>query len=107
MPSPTSILFLRKAPDQAGADFRLIALKAALGSIRAGRKFVGLNGGADFYAKDTEGLRREGEALLKAFLRLCAEDGVSPKKPQRKFALRLDPETYSRPAFPSPRTASA
>jgi predicted HicB family RNase H-like nuclease len=57
-------------------------------------EFGGLNGGADFYAKDTEGLQREGEASLKVFLRMCNEDGVSPKKPQGKFALRLDPETY-------------
>jgi predicted HicB family RNase H-like nuclease len=57
-------------------------------------EFVGLNGGADFYAKDTEGLQREGETSLKVFLRMCEEDGVSPKKPQGKFALRLDSETY-------------
>lgn len=25
---------------------------------------------------------------------MCAEDGVSPKKAQGKFALRLDPDTY-------------
>jgi predicted HicB family RNase H-like nuclease len=57
-------------------------------------EFVGLNGGADFYAKDTEGLQREGETSLKVFLRMCEKDGVSPKKPQGKFALRLDPEIY-------------
>ena len=27
-------------------------------------------------------------------MRMCEEDGVSPKKPQGKFALRLDPNTY-------------
>jgi predicted HicB family RNase H-like nuclease len=57
-------------------------------------EFVGLNGGADFYAKDTEGLRREGQISLDVFLRMCEEDGVSPKKPKGGFALRLDPETY-------------
>ena len=57
-------------------------------------EFVGLNGGADFYAKDTEGLQREGETSLKIFLRMCGEAGVSPKKPRGKFALRLDPDTY-------------
>ena len=30
-------------------------------------EFVGLNGGADFYAADAEGLRREGEISLKVF----------------------------------------
>ena len=40
-------------------------------------EFVGLNGGADFYAQDIAGLRREGGASLKAFLDMCREDGVS------------------------------
>ena len=42
-------------------------------------EFVGLNGGADFYAKDVDGLRREGEISLKVFLEACAEDGVEPR----------------------------
>lgn len=57
-------------------------------------EFVGLNGGADFYATDAESLKREGKISLGVFLRMCEEDGVQPKKPQGKFALRLDPETY-------------
>lgn len=57
-------------------------------------EFIGINGGADFYAKDTEGLKREGQTSLHVFLRMCEEDGVSPRKPQGKFALRLAPETY-------------
>jgi predicted HicB family RNase H-like nuclease len=57
-------------------------------------EFIGLNGGADFYAGDVESLKREGKISLDVFLRMCDEDGVSPKKPQGKFALRLDPETY-------------
>ena len=57
-------------------------------------EFIGLNGGADFYAKDAAGLRQEGQASLAVFLRMCEADGVPPKKPQGKFALRLDPETY-------------
>ena len=39
-------------------------------------EFVGLNGGADFYARDIVGLRREGAASLKVFLDICREDGV-------------------------------
>jgi predicted HicB family RNase H-like nuclease len=34
-------------------------------------EFVGLNGGADFYAADVEGLRREGEISLRVFLNAC------------------------------------
>lgn len=41
-------------------------------------EFVGLNGGADFYGKDVDGLRHEGEISLRVFLEACAEDGVDP-----------------------------
>ncbi|WP_455233335.1 hypothetical protein [Geopseudomonas aromaticivorans] len=42
-------------------------------------EFVGLNGGADFYAPDIEGLRREGATSLRVFLEMCAEDGAEPR----------------------------
>ncbi|CAH1903700.1 DNA repair protein [Candidatus Nitrotoga sp. HW29] len=58
-------------------------------------EFVGLNGGADFYAKDTDGLKREGAISLKVFLDACVEDGVEPHKTYSgKFVLRLDPKTH-------------
>ncbi len=41
-------------------------------------EFVGLNGGADFYARDVSGLRREGALSLRVFLEMCEEDGVEP-----------------------------
>ena len=37
-------------------------------------EFVDLNGGADFYAKDIDGLHKEGELSLKVFLDMCQED---------------------------------
>ena len=46
-------------------------------------EFAGLNGGADFYAKDVDGLRREGANSLRVFLEACAEDGVDPRKLRR------------------------
>lgn len=58
-------------------------------------EFVGLNGGADFYAKDVDGLRHEGEISLRVFLDACAEDGVDPRKHfSGKFSLRVDPELH-------------
>ncbi|WP_298033178.1 type II toxin-antitoxin system HicB family antitoxin [uncultured Desulfovibrio sp.] len=57
-------------------------------------EFVGLNGGADFYAKDAESLKREGKTSLDVFLRMCAEDGVQPRKTQGKFVLGLPPDVY-------------
>ena len=43
-------------------------------------EFIGLNGGADFYAANLEGLSREGEISLKVFLEMCQEEGVEPIK---------------------------
>ena len=66
-------------------------------------EFAELNGGADFYAADLEGLRREGVESLRIFLEECERHGVSPRKERKErkehkerkgnFALRLDPET--------------
>ena len=58
-------------------------------------EFIGLNGGADFYAKDVDGLRKEGEISLKVYLEACAEDEVDPRKHfSGKFSLRIDSETH-------------
>lgn len=43
-------------------------------------EFVGLNGGADFYARDIESLRHEGEVSLRVFLDACAKRGVEPRR---------------------------
>ncbi|SFG07774.1 Predicted nuclease of the RNAse H fold, HicB family [Duganella sp. CF458] len=58
-------------------------------------EFLGLNGGADFYAKDVKGLLREGKISLRLFLDACAEDGVEPRKSfSGKFSLRVDPPIH-------------
>ena len=63
-------------------------------------EFLGLNGGADFYAKDVEGLQREGKISLKVFFDACAEDGVEPRKSfSGKFSLRVDPSTHEAAAI--------
>jgi predicted HicB family RNase H-like nuclease len=60
-------------------------------------EFVGLNGGADFYATDIEGLRREGEVSIKVFFEMCVEEGVSPyKKASSRFNLRLPQELHDK-----------
>jgi len=59
-------------------------------------EFVGLNGSADFYAKDIDGLRKEGEISLKVFLDMCREDGVEPRKAYSgKFNLRVSPQLHA------------
>lgn len=53
-------------------------------------EFVGLNGGADFYAKIVEGLAKEGRASLKVFLTMCEEKGIEPRKSfSGKFVVRV------------------
>ncbi|MCD6269823.1 MAG: type II toxin-antitoxin system HicB family antitoxin [Deltaproteobacteria bacterium] len=53
-------------------------------------EFVGLNGGADFYAKDIDSLKQEGKTSLKVFLDMCAEDGIEPgKEYSGKFNVRM------------------
>ncbi len=53
-------------------------------------EFVGLNGGADFYAKDIESLKKEGAISLKVFLEMCQEEGIEPKKEYSgKFNIRV------------------
>lgn len=59
--------------------------------------FIGINGGADFYASSVEELRKEGETSLKTFLEMCAEDGVEPRKQfSGKFNLRVPPTLHQR-----------
>jgi len=59
-------------------------------------EFIGLNGGADFYANDINSLKEEAEISLKVFLELCEEDGVEPRKNYSgKFNIRLSPELHA------------
>ena len=58
-------------------------------------EFVGLNGGADFYADTLKSLRKEGEKSLKIFLDFAKEKNISPEKRfSGRLVLRLDPEIH-------------
>jgi len=62
-------------------------------------EFIGLNGGADSYAADVDGLRKEGAVSLKVFLEMCREDGVEPRRSYSgRFNLRISPELHARAA---------
>ncbi len=59
-------------------------------------EILGLNGGADFYGKNPTELRREFKKSLKAFLEVCEEKGISPRKEYSgKFNLRIPPKLHS------------
>lgn len=59
-------------------------------------EFVGLNGSADFYATDVEGLKLDGRASLKVFLDMCEEEGVDPNRHfSGKFVVRIPPDLHA------------
>ncbi|WP_257283226.1 type II toxin-antitoxin system HicB family antitoxin [Endozoicomonas sp. SESOKO1] len=58
-------------------------------------EFIGLNGGADFYAADVKSLHQEGKVSLKVFLKACQEEGIEPRKSfSGKLNLRIDPDLH-------------
>ena len=58
-------------------------------------EFIGLNGGADFYASDIKGLRKEGATSLEVFLQTCDQRGIEPRKEfSGKFNVRIPPELH-------------
>jgi predicted HicB family RNase H-like nuclease len=72
----------------------VISLDPDIGLFRG--EFLGLSGGADFYAKDLEGLIEEGRASLKVYLEDCATRGLEPYKAYSgRFNLRLDPTLHA------------
>ena len=58
-------------------------------------EFVGLNGGADFYADSVSDLRKEGRVSLRVFLEECERLGIQPSKSYSgKFQVRLPAEIH-------------
>jgi len=60
-------------------------------------EFVGLNGGADFYADTVKKLHVEGRKSLKVFLEMCKEKEIEPYKHfSGRFNVRIDPSLHER-----------
>ncbi|WP_233869271.1 type II toxin-antitoxin system HicB family antitoxin [Paraburkholderia adhaesiva] len=78
---------------QIGGQKAIVAYDPEIEMFRG--EFVGLNGGADFYATDVAGLHREGEQSLNVFLEECRRRGVEPyKQYSGKFVMRLSPGAH-------------
>jgi len=59
-------------------------------------EFVGLNGGADFYATSVHELVEEGRKSLSVYLEMCREKGIEPsRKFSGRFNVRLDPDDHA------------
>lgn len=72
----------------------VIAFDPDTGMFRG--EFLGLSGGADFYAADVEGLLREGMNSLKVYLQACQERGVTPYKHfSGRFNVRISPDLHA------------
>lgn len=73
----------------------IVSFDPELGRFRG--EFTGLNGGADFYAKSVEALRKEGKRSLETFLEVCRERGIEPRKKfSGKFVVRLPAPLHER-----------
>lgn len=58
-------------------------------------EFLGLSGGADFYATSVSELEEEGRQSLAVYLDMCREKGIEPFKSfSGKFNIRLDPALH-------------
>ena len=63
-------------------------------------EFVGLNGGADFYAESLSQFREEGARSLRTYLDVCRERGIEPFRHfSGKLNLRLDRDTHEKAAL--------
>lgn len=60
-------------------------------------EFVGLNGGADFYASSVDQLHQEGMQSLRTFLSVCGERGIEPyRKFSGRFVVRVPTSIHER-----------
>jgi predicted HicB family RNase H-like nuclease len=71
----------------------VVSLDPEIGMLQG--EFLGLNGGADFYAKTVDDLVKEGHRSLKVFLALCKEKDIKPfREFSGRFNIRLDPRMH-------------
>ena len=60
-------------------------------------EFIGLNGGADFFATNTDDLHKEAKISLSTFLDVCKEQGIEPvKNYSGKFNTRIEPKLHEK-----------
>lgn len=67
----------------------VITFEAEPGAFRG--RFLNVNGYCDFVSDSINGLRREGEISLAAFLQDCEEEGITPfrEEEQERLTLRV------------------
>lgn len=59
-------------------------------------EFIGMIGGADFYANNVQELVEEGRKSLTVFFELCKEKGIEPHRQfSGRFNVRIDPNDHA------------
>jgi len=77
-----------------GGEKAVIAFDPEIQMLRG--EFVGLNGGADFYAESVRDLIMEGHKSLAVYREMCREKGIEPRRKfSGKFNVRLDPGDHA------------
>lgn len=72
----------------------IVSFDPDIGLLRG--EFIGLSGGADFYAGDVDSLAAEGQRSLSVYLDMCRENGIEPyKRFSGRFNVRLEPEVHA------------
>jgi predicted HicB family RNase H-like nuclease len=72
----------------------VISFDPDIGMFRG--EFLGLSGGADFHATDVNGLRHEGRASLKVYLKACEDRGIAPyKRFSGRFNVRISADLHA------------
>jgi len=62
-------------------------------------EFIGLSGGADFYATNVKALKKEGAQSLNVYLDACQKKGIAPYRSYSgKFNVRVSPELHAQAA---------
>ena len=63
-------------------------------------EILGLNGGADFYGKNSKELRTEFKKSLDVYLDVCKEKGIEPRRNfSGRVNLRISPDLHERLAI--------
>ena len=73
----------------------IVSFDPDIGMFRG--EFLGLSGGADFYAVSVDSLGEEGRKSLQIYLDVCREKGIEPFRAfSGKFNVRLDPKMHEK-----------
>lgn len=84
---------MRNIPTTDG-EKAVVSFDPDIGMFRG--EFLGLSGGAGFYASSVDGLREEGSRSLAVYLDLCREKGIEPHRHvSGRFNVRLDPSLHA------------